>query len=479
MPYVPFIGPSYVYRSVNFDAQRSINLYPAKSEIGDSKTPSLMVGTPGLSLFCTLPTNGFRGAHVAKGRSFFVAGSGFYEVMADQSYVLRGTVSFSNEFVSMSDNGFQVCAVGGDNGYVFTLADNTFSQIVSDGWFGADTVSFLDGFGVFNKPKTNQYYVSSPYDFSALDVLDFASVESNPNNIVAVATVHQNIWCLGTDSIEIEYPSGDADFPFTRVQGAFIEYGCVAAGTVVNSANTLFWLGADQNGAGIVWMASGYDPQRISTSAIENYLQQYNADLSLATAYTYQEEGHFFYLLNVPGMPTTVVFDVTEKQWHERAYFNTTTGQYERQLGQCHAYAFGKHLIGDYRTGNIYVQDLNYTTDNGALIRRERIAPHMINNLDYLFFESFQLDMQTGIGLDGSPGIQDTDPMIMLSWSNDGGHTWSDEDWRSAGKIGEYTERALWRQLGRSRDRVWKAAFTGKCTVAWLGSVVKAKGGYS
>lgn len=90
------------------------------------------------------------------------------------------------------------------------------------------------------------------------------------------------------------------------------------------------------------------------------------------------------------------------------------------------------------------------------LIRRVRQSPHLSDELGWLFFHQFQLDLDVGRGLvTGTPG---TDPQVMLQWSDDGGHTWSDEHWVSAGRLGRYRHRAIWRRLGRSRKRTWRVA---------------------
>jgi len=64
---------------------------------------------------------------------------------------------------------------------------------------------------------------------------------------------------------------------------------------------------------------------------------------------------------------------------------------------------------------------------------------------------------------DVDPG---TDPMAMLRYSNDGGHTWSSEIWRSVGKIGETEWRATWHRLGSSKNRVYE--LTVSDPVKWV-----------
>lgn len=477
MPYVPFIGPSYVYRSIAFDCQRSINLYPAKSEVGDSKTPSLLMGRPGLDLFSTISATPNRGGHQCNGRAFVVCGSGFYELFANSTTVLRGTLLTSGGFVSIDNNGEQVCIVDGDNGYIFAMSTNTFTRITSSGWLGATTVTFMDGYFVFNKPDSEIYYISAAYDGLTIDPLDFASAEGSPDNIVGLIALHQNVWLLGQKSVQMVYDSGAADFPFAPVQGAFIEYGCASAASISRNSNTLFWLGNDDNGAGMVWMAQGYQPLRISTQAIEKRIQEFSDKLATASGFCYQEEGHYFYSLDIEGMDTTLVYDVTMQQWHERAYYNSSVGSYERHLPIFHIYAFGKHLVGDYRNGNIYEQNLNYYDDNGDIIRYQRTSPHEIDNLDRVFYESLQIDMQVGIGLDGSAPTEDATPIVALQYSNDGGNTWSDESYRNAGAIGRYLTRVLWKRLGSARDRVHRVTIACRAPIAILGCVIKARKG--
>lgn len=470
----PFIGPSYTSRSVNFDCQRAVNIFPVMSESGTSKNISALCGTPGLMTFCTFPTYPNRQSIEIAGRAFAVSGNALYEVFSDGTYLARGTLQTAAGPISMSYNASQICIVDGPNGYILNLTTNAFQQITSPGWLGADTVTYMDGYFIFNRPNTGVYYISEINDGTNIDALDFASAEGSPDNLVAVAAVHRQLFLFGTASIEASFNSGNPDFPFERIQGAFIEYGCIAAQSVTTTANTVFWLGGDAQGSGIVFMANGFNPQRISNFAVEYAIQQYGT-LSDAVGYTYQEDGHYFYVLNFTSANTTWVYDISTNQWHERAYLSA--GVYTRHRGQCHMYAFGKHLVGDYDNGILYQQALSIYDDNGNPKRWMRTCPHIADDLEYIFYDRLQIDMETGVGLSGSPGIQDTDPQVMLQWSDDGGHTWSNEHWVPAGKIGEYKARALWRRLGRSRDRVFSAAGSFNCKTFLINGLINPKQG--
>lgn len=88
-------------------------------------------------------------------------------------------------------------------------------------------------------------------------------------------------------------------------------------------------------------------------------------------------------------------------------------------------------------------------------IRRMRRTVYVTDEQEWIFHNRLRIDLETGIG--DSSG---SDPQIMLRWSDDGCHTWSNEHWRSAGKIGQYRARAVWNRLGRSRQRVYEHVMT-------------------
>jgi hypothetical protein len=234
--------------------------------------------------------------------------------------------------------------------------------------------------------------------------------------------------------------------------------------------NGLFWLGRDRRGEGIVYRANGYTGIRISTHAVEWQIQQYD-DISDAIAYTYQQDGHSFYVLVFPSANTTWVYDAATQAWHERAGF--TDGNFTRHRGNCQMAFNNKVVIGDFENGNIYAFDLDDFSDNGGIqkwLRTWRALPTGTNNLRRTAQHTLQLDCESGVGLNLGQG---SDPQVMLRFSDDGGHTWSNEHWKSMGKIGEYYKRVLWRRLGMTtklRDRVYEVSGTDPVKIAIMGA---------
>ena len=74
---------------------------------------------------------------------------------------------------------------------------------------------------------------------------------------------------------------------------------------------------------------------------------------------------------------------------------------------------------------------------------------------------------------------QGSDPQVMLRWSDDGGHTWSNEHWVTMGGIGTYGTRAIWRRLGMTlklRDRVLEVSGTDPVKITIMGAELEASG---
>lgn len=465
MRFPGFIGPSYQLNSVNVDCQRCINLYPEINETGFGKEKEVasLVATPGLSLLVNIGDNPTRGMwYSSTGKLFVAVGNKLYYVNSSWSATELGTLTTLSGPVSMADNGVSLMVVDGPNGYVVTMATNVFAQVTDPDFPGADQVTYQDGYFIFN--YLGSFFISGLNDVT-FDALDIQESEGNPDNVVGVISNYRDLWIFNDQTTEVFYNSGDADFPFERNQGAFIETGCAAAFSIAKINNTVLWLGKDDKGAGIVYMAVGFKPQRISTHAVETAIRGYG-DLSDSKAWTYQENGHYFYALNFTNADTTWVYDTTTGLWHERAY--TNNGALERHRADCHAYAYSTHVVGDYQNGKLYALSSSVYSDNSVEITRRRVAPHLSSGLKRVFYNSFQLDIETGTGLDGT--VQGTDPQAILQFSDDGGHSWSNEKWVSFGKIGQTKKRAIWRRLGQSRDRVYRVTITDPVKVTIIGA---------
>jgi hypothetical protein len=474
----PILGSAYVARSVNAADNRMVNLFPEVVPEG-GKEPAFLQRAPGLNFLQTIGTGPIRGlwAHQTNGSDFYVvSGNGFYKLTGlTATPRLLGTVIGTGP-VSIADNGTQLFIAANGPSYIYNEVTDTFGPITDPDFPGAVTVSYLDGYFVFNEPNSQKIWVTQLLDGTSIDPLDFASAEGSPDGVVAVLTDHRELWVFGTDTAEVWYNTGGLDFPLTRIQGAFNEIGCAAPYSVAKMDNQIYWLGKDARGQGIVYRAAGYMGQRISTHAIEWQLQEYE-NMSDAVGYTYQQDGHSFYVLNFPSANTTWVYDVATGAWHERAAFSN--GLFGRHRGNNMCNFNGNIIIGDYENGNIYTFDLNVYADNGQpqkWLRSWRALPTGANNLTRTAQHAMQLDCETGVGINSGQG---SNPQAMLRWSDDGGHTWSNEHWKSMGRIGRFGFRTIWRRLGMTlkiRDRVYEVSGTDPVRIYIMGAELVISG---
>ena len=503
----PILGQSYVARSVNAADARMINLFPEVLQEG--KEAGWLQRAPGLRLLATVGPGPIRGVWAFASSSsvaFVVSGNELYRIDTSYNATLLGSVSGSGP-VSMADNGTQLFVACDPDSYIYNNSTGVFSQINDPDFPGAKIVGYLDGYFVFTEPNSQRIWVTALLDGTSVDPLDFASAEGSPDGVVGMIVDHREVWIYGTRSVEVWYNAGTSDFPLQRIQGAFNEIGCEAAYTVTKMDNGLFWLGADARGRGVVYRANGYTGQRISTHAVEWHIQSYG-NISDAIAYTYQQDGHSFYVLTFPSANKTWVYDVATQAWHERASGNEN--QY-RHRSNCQMAFDSEIIVGDFENGNIYALDMTVYADNGAIqkwLRSWRALPPGQNNLKRTAHHSLQLDCESGVGLDyrdplGPVEIENLydlllledggellteagdgillnesewgmmQPQVMLRWSDDGGHTWSSEHWAPMGAIGQYSQRVFWRRLGMTlklRDRVYELSGTDPVKIAIMGA---------
>lgn len=568
---VPLLGGTYVARALISNAQTAINIYP---EINPnySQAPVNVTHylTPGLIAVAGLLLNGtvrclYRSS---KGLLYAVVDNTVYYINAAYQVQTIGTLSTGGSYpVSMQDNGIIVLIVdGSSNGYVIDMDSFRFGAVISEAFYGANRVDYLDTFFILNRPNTNQFYISqseinfqlateysgaildgtitnagtgytngvynnipltggsgtdavvsitvvgnvvvqisftppgdnhgknylvgdvlscssgliggtgtgfqytvNDVNIGAFDPLDIAAKITYPDPISTLIVMHGEIWLIGQLTTEIWYNTGNALFPFERIPGVnIIEHGCIATYSIAKQDYMVYWLSSDEQGHAIVLRGHSYNAERISTHALENEFSTYS-DVSDAIGFTYQQEGHTFYVLIFPSANTTYVFDEITKLWHRRAWTDNN-GNLNRIRANCYANAYQKDLVGDWQNGNIYVLDIDTYTDNGQPISRIRSFPHLITEDNRITYTNLTVDLQVGANngmIDHS--TSENPPVISLRWSNDRGVTYGNRVEQSMGAVGQYLTSVKYSRLGMARDRVYELSWSAPAPVALQG----------
>lgn len=455
---IPLIGQSYHLQDWAIDCQRTVNLYPQTVESGNGVTVSALLPTPGLVKKFEF-TGAIRGLYALEDFALCVAGTTLHRINKDGTSVQIGTVDGTSR-VSFADNGLQVMIVG-DSSYSYVIATGILSKITDEGFLGATAVSFVDSRFVVSVPDSGRIQWSGLLNTS-FSALDYATAEGKSDNLVSVIANQRELWLIGSMTTEVWYGTGGNNVqapPFQRMPGAFLNVGCVAKDSIALFGNSLVWLSRTDKGQGIIVMTQGYQFQRISNHAIESALSSYSR-IDDAIAYSYQQDGHSFYILSFPTADKTWCFDAVTQMWHERTSLDEDYNP-QRHRSNCHCFFNGEHLIGDHSNGKVYAYNTTHYRDDETTIMRERITP--VINSDNARICIHALEIMAQLGQDNN-----TEPQVMLDWSYDRGRTWSGRKQASLGRIGEFKKRLIFRRLGMSHSRVFRLRMTDNARLVLL-----------
>lgn len=373
---------------------------------------------------------------------YVVDGAGLYSVDAEGTRTLVGTLSSTAGVVDFASTLTQLCIT--DSAFLYVYNPSTGEFTTAPDFPGGDRIAFIDQRIVFLRRATQQFGWTALGDARSIDALAFASAEGAPDPLVSLLTDHRELWLFGPNSTEI-WNSVGGQTVFERNPSAFIEYGCAAAYSAQKSANSVTWLSRDERGQAMVMRAQGYQPSRISTRAIEERFE--GLDLSQARAFTYSDGGQQFYCLNVPGVDTTLTYDETFGQWHERA--ELVNGNYRQWRPTSHAFAYGRHFFGA-ADDKIYQADAGVHTFGGSVKCRSRVLPVVSSPSR----KRLRFPLVEAVCEKATAGT------LMLRWSDDNGATWSSWQYATAGTVGQYAHRVRWHRLGSGFDRVFEIRVT-------------------
>jgi len=426
---------------------RLINAY-VEQDGSDAKKPLAVLPCPGMVPCCTVTTTPNRGNIFLDDlqAGYVVHASGVYKYVktSDSPFTLSatriGTLPGIDQ-VQMSRNQADPpqisihCAAG-----EFYIQGDIVKQI--------DTTTFTDGTVITTENvsgytlyglATGQIFFSSINQCQTVDPLDFFTAEQYADKLTRIRANGSDVEFFSHQSIEPWRVTGDIDLPFSLIGGAVSKKGMVAPQGLVECDNTLMFPTEDN----LFCRMNGYNPTRISTHGIERFLEG-DASRESIQSLPYSFEGHSF--ANWTSATYSVSYDAANQFWHERSSYGLS---YWRAVNAVRA--FGKTIVGDSQSGKLFYLDKDtYTEDSGTMIWGvDTPFLHIFPNggiVDALF-----IDVATGVGTTLATD-QGYDPIMMLSWSTDGGKTFRGNRQLKLGVAGN-TKRVVARRLGRFGDK--------------------------
>ena len=461
---IPLAEGQHESRSEGVSSRLSVNWYP-KLESKGSKVVRALYPTPGLLLLGAAAAGPCRGnGAVFNNKAYFVSGNRLISIDTSDTITTIGTLNTSFGRISMAAGRSHLAIVDGSSGY--TWNDVTFAEI-SDGDFPTcDYIEWIDNYFVVSETNTNKFFISALDDATTWAALDFDTAENRPDILYRPLWFRKKLLLVGDETCELWWNSGNPDFPWENYN-VLLEMGIAAPDSAVVTANTLYMLAKTKDGGYSVVKAKSESIQTISDSNMAWQITQMDT-VSDAFGFVYEIAGHRFYQLTFPSANKTYAYDDTTNMWHERQ-----SGT-DRHRVSGHVFFNKKHIVGDRVNRNYYTLDVDTYTDNDETIHRIWRGRPINYKRFNLFHSRFEGEFEPGVGLVTGQG---SNPQVMYRYSDDKTNTWSNEDWRSIGKIGEYDRRAIWRRKGESRERIPELKITDPVNAVLISAVADVEVG--
>lgn len=466
---IPFAGQSYTDKTLNANAQRSVNWYPFVSPTEQNPKRLIMYPTPNFYLARPAGAGNIRKIISINNNLYFVAGNIFYQFapssttnpqLTQGTLMALGTLNTSIGTVSMVCNTVQIVIADSTFGYVYNLTTAAFTQIATTGAFptnGVTNLAYQDGFVIAAVNGSQTVIISNALDATTWNALSINKIFSFQDNVNAVFSDGLQLYIFGPKFTEVQYDAGTFPYPFAKVQGVLIKAGCAAVNSIVLVGNTIMWLASDEAGKAYVAVLVGYATNVLSTAPINEQFERYSV-VSDAFAYTYREGDNQFYCITFPTAKKTWSCDIKTRQWHERQY------QGGADLPTFYVTWNALHVVSD-NTGALYLMSQDFPPTGETFLSvtiptpRIRACQTLTEDGETIFIDELQVNMETGFldanmqsyGLDIAKYNNNNPPQATLEYSKDGGHSWHNAGERPMGLMGQYLRRLIWRVQGRFR----------------------------
>jgi hypothetical protein len=472
---IPLFGLGFQGKSRPAMAQRRVNLYYEQQQDRD-RTQMVAYKTPGLDMafvdFGATPCRGVI-APPSSDYAYFLHRDTFWQVDNAGTKTSRGTIGTSSGKVSMAQDGRYIGLVDGSKGYYYDMqTPATPIGEITDSDFpdGATDITWNDGFWLV---ELGDDFYQSDYQSITSWPGDFGSAESNPDDIMRLVADEDDVKIFGAQSLEFWQNTGNADFSYERIPGTTQKWGLAAKRSIAPLDDSFAFLTQNRQGQVIAAVLRGYKVQRISNHDLEAKWAAYGS-FSDAVGGSYMLDGHPMYVVSFPIGGETWLYDATMPPglgWSQLKSYGLT-----RHRGEIYFNFLGRNYVTDYDSGKVYRLNQETFTDAGDPIRWEIAGRHVFDGHRKIGIDTFQLDIETGVGLATGQG---SDPEVMLRISRDGGRTFGIERKRTIGQRGQYKKRVFWKKCGRGRDFVFEVAGSDPVKTAILGAGIKVRQGSS
>lgn len=471
---IPFPVTSAPGKNPHDSAGRLINCYH-EPLVSGARSRNVWRRAPGLKSFNLATYSGWRGGLVV-GNLLYAAFSGsggkVVNFASDGTETLMGPLAGTKKLFWARNNKApspDVVVVDPDNGASVVTSAPAVSNYPDTDVGSPNSVCFLDGYFFFTYGDGT--CIASAINDTSIDPLDFVKTEGNPNGLLR-AIPFGELYLCGANSIEPYSNTGNATgFPFTRVKiiprGILGRYA--VCGHEPGFGKGLFFVGDDK----IVYYLDGYNPTKVSTPDVDRAIASFienGGSVDDVEMYPYVVDGHSCIVLRTPSW--TWVLDVDTLHWHERESHLLANF---RAFGSVNA--FDKWLVGDSQTNNVMEITEGSKDEMGSAIRFDIYSGPVSDFPNRVICDQASFDIARGVGIATGADPEATEPVVYISWSDDGGLSWSVPVKRDLGA--QHTSPAPVRvnRAGLTKDegRRWRLFSYAPVDIELTGASMKAR----
>ena len=438
---IPILSGIFTDNGPDFRTSYPVNLVPTPKASGIS-TGYLRPGD-GIVANGTGPGTD-RGGINWQGKLYRVMGTSLVEISSNGTVSVLGDVGGPVDELVTFDYSFDLLAIA-SGGRLYYWNETTLVQ-VSDPDLGVVLdVVWVDGY--FMTTDGEFLVVTELSDPTQVNPLKYGSSEVDPDPVVALLKLRNEVYALNRNTIEVFDNVGGALFPFARIDGAQIQKGVVGTCACCVYQESIAFLGSGRNEAPGIFIGANATAKKISTQEIDEILLQYTEEqLATVKLEARNDRAHEHLYIHLPDR--TVVFDAAASQaLQDLVWFNLTSTVvgFAQYRARNMVYAYDKWLVGDPQSSNIgYLVD-TVGSHWGEQVRWEFGTLIVYNEGKGALFHQMELVSLTGRVALG------VDPQISTSYSVDG-LSYSQEKFIKVGTIGNTSKRLSWFQQGHMRN---------------------------
>lgn len=387
-----------------------------------------------------------RGGINWNGTCYRAMGTNLVSVSSTGSVQYLGDIEgYDNKLVSF-DYSFDRLAIA-SNGKLFYWNGSTLTEVTDPDLGKVIDVIWIDGY--FMTTDGEFLVVTELSNPTQVNPLKYGSAEADPDPIVALIRLRNEVYALNRNTIEVFDNVGGEFFPFERIDGAQIQKGCVGTHACCVFLEAIAFLGSGRNEAPGIYIGANAQAQKISTQEIDDLLLTYTeSQLSKVKLEAVNDKAHQHLYVHLPDR--AIVYDAAASQELGQPVWFVLTSSisgFSKYRAKNFVWAYNKWLVGDadQQSSNIgYITD-TVGTHWGQHVRWEFGTSILYNESKGAIFHQLELVCLPGRIAFGS------DPFISTSYSIDGVN-WSQDKFIKAGKIGNYAKRLVWFGQGAMRN---------------------------